>query len=1041
MSGRATAAVVSFGVVASGWLAVARAEDGLIADSDAVRAREIVVDAGVFERAGAGSVVPLELFEGVAGGLVVERVERRTSGVTLIGTAVGSLSGPFAATVERGQVCVGVWTERGAFGVQPTGRVDGAGRALCVAVEHVPGAVVRCAARAWEKGAGPGARAPARASRGGEAAPESGVGEGTASGRACCSCDDDISRVDVLFVYTTKAKDAAGGAAALQARVQNVIDTTNLTIANSLIGGTQMALVGFLEVGYDEVAPDWLDHLIRVTETDDGHMDEVHGWRDAAGADCVMLIVDDTRFLGGAGWWGIWDDGAAFTCLNWRSAGGGVLTGAHEFGHNFGCAHDHENDWSAPFSYAWGHYYTHGGTNYGDVMSYPVDVYVPVFSHPGVVGPGGQPMGVAIGEERAAYNAFVVEQTRHTLANYRNSGRVRDCNGNGIDDAADIAGGSSDDANGNGIPDECERRIHVDAGSAQQGTGAAWGDALRDFGEVAAAAGLRCSYTSEVWVADGTYLPDSGTGDPWRRFAMRSGLAYFGGFQGQSHPGGGESSIDERVTGAFESVLSGDVGVPGDDADNSYAVVDAWDVDAHAVLDGFVVEGGRSFASGGGMYAMRSSAVVRDCVFRDNRAEGSGGAVIVIEPGSMLFERCRFEGNGAGFAGGAVALYDGAGALFHECGFEANGAEYAGAVAAYGGVEAAFVGCEFLENTAAWGGGAVEAYDGAAGSFMSCRFEGNAAVGGYGGALTVGWMSTAVIGLCEFTGNAAGVVGGAISVGDSTLRTDASVFRQNTAQDYGGAIDAWNSQVTQVSGVLRGNTAGIGGGAFAAGGGTNATVVGCTLHANHAGDRGGGFAMSGSHLGLTGSILWANTDPNSTAEGRQLFLYSGTASVNRSCVQGWTGSFGGVGNIGSDPKFVNAGAGVLLLSAGSPCIDAGDNTAVPADALDLDGDGNTAEAVPIDTAGDPRFRNDLGSPDTGVPGNGHAAVVDMGAFEFQGNSCEADFNNDGVVNTLDFIAFLNAFTSGDVKADFNGDGVVNTLDFIAFLNAFTAGCP
>ncbi len=54
--------------------------------------------------------------------------------------------------------------------------------------------------------------------------------------------------------------------------------------------------------------------------------------------------------------------------------------------------------------------------------------------------------------------------------------------------------------------------------------------------------------------------------------------------------------------------------------------------------------------------------------------------------------------------------------------------------------------------------------------------------------------------------------------------------------------------------------------------------------------------------------------------------------------------------------------------------------------------------------------------------------------------CRADFNGDGSVNTLDVLAFLNAFTSGDQRADFNGDGVINTLDFIAFLNAFTAGC-
>lgn len=31
-----------------------------------------------------------------------------------------------------------------------------------------------------------------------------------------------------------------------------------------------------------------------------------------------------------------------------------------------------------------------------------------------------------------------------------------DCNGNGVEDAVDIAGGYSSDEDGNGIPDECE---------------------------------------------------------------------------------------------------------------------------------------------------------------------------------------------------------------------------------------------------------------------------------------------------------------------------------------------------------------------------------------------------------------------------------------------------------------------------------------------------------------------------------------------------------------------------------------------------------
>ena len=54
--------------------------------------------------------------------------------------------------------------------------------------------------------------------------------------------------------------------------------------------------------------------------------------------------------------------------------------------------------------------------------------------------------------------------------------------------------------------------------------------------------------------------------------------------------------------------------------------------------------------------------------------------------------------------------------------------------------------------------------------------------------------------------------------------------------------------------------------------------------------------------------------------------------------------------------------------------------------------------------------------------------------------CAGDFNDDGQVNTLDVLAFLNAWTAGDPAADFNEDGEINTLDVLAFLNAWAAGC-
>ncbi len=64
-------------------------------------------------------------------------------------------------------------------------------------------------------------------------------------------------------------------------------------------------------------------------------------------------------------------------------------------------------------------------------------------------------------------------------------------------------------------------------------------------------------------------------------------------------------------------------------------------------------------------------------------------------------------------------------------------------------------------------------------------------------------------------------------------------------------------------------------------------------------------------------------------------------------------------------------------------------------------------------------------------------VVNLDDFRVYGKP--ADFDGNGVVNTLDFIAFLNAWVAGDPAADFDLNQVVNTLDFIAFLNEWVQG--
>ena len=45
-----------------------------------------------------------------------------------------------------------------------------------------------------------------------------------------------------------------------------------------------------------------------------------------------------------------------------------------------------------------------------------------------------------------------------------------------------------------------------------------------------------------------------------------------------------------------------------------------------------------------------------------------------------------------------------------------------------------------------------------------------------------------------------------------------------------------------------------------------------------------------------------------------------------------------------------------------------------------------------------------------------------------GNACDADLNNDGIVNTWDLALFKKRFGTSDADADFNEDGIVNTWD-------------
>jgi predicted outer membrane repeat protein len=201
--------------------------------------------------------------------------------------------------------------------------------------------------------------------------------------------------------------------------------------------------------------------------------------------------------------------------------------------------------------------------------------------------------------------------------------------------------------------------------------------------------------------------------------------------------------------------------------------------------------------------------------------------------------------------------------------------------------------------------------------------------------------------------------------GDLGLQVDDCVFTGNAAQD-GGALHVADFML--------------------AGQAPRLVVTGSTFSGNTAIGRGGAlFVSRQGTASVANSILWGDT----AASGIEIHVTGSgsSASVAWSDVQG--GLAGVVvapasslawlaGNIAVDPSFAGP---ELRLGPGSPCADAGDNTSIPPDRADVDGDGNLAEPVPLDLDRTLRRKDDPAVPNTG---NGTPPIVDLGAFERRG---------------------------------------------------------
>jgi hypothetical protein len=239
---------------------------------------------------------------------------------------------------------------------------------------------------------------------------------------------------------------------------------------------------------------------------------------------------------------------------------------------------------------------------------------------------------------------------------------------------------------------------------------------------------------------------------------------------------------------------------------------------------------------------------------------------------------------------------------------------------------------------------------------------------------------------CKFIGNtcASGGGGGMYSNSGAPMVANCT-FSGNTGTGstaYGGGM--WNngSSPTVTNCTFSGNSAYSGGGIHNSVSAAP-TVTNCTFSGNSA-TIGGGMFNDNSSPTVTNCILWGDTP------GEIYNAATSTPTVTYSDVQG---GYAGEGNINADPLFANPVGGDLRLLPGSPCIDAGNSTALPV-GLMADLDGNV------------RSVDDPATPDTGVAACG--ATVDMGAYEVQAFH-PADFNHDGFVSAFDLAQLLGAW--------------------------------
>jgi hypothetical protein len=235
---------------------------------------------------------------------------------------------------------------------------------------------------------------------------------------------DDGSRIDVLVVYTSAARQSAGGTTtAIETLIDTAIAETNTGYQNSNVS-QRLNLVHTKEVDYSETNFNWGTTLFLLRGTNDGVMDNVHTLRDTYCADEVVLLVGNSDSCGYA--YVMQNLSTSFAsnafALVSQHCATGYYSFGHELGHNMGSAHNRANaSVTGVYNYSFG--YQDPLETFRTVMAYNCPGgcdRVNYWSNP-EIDMNGRPMGVIHTDPLAADNHRSLNNTAYTVANFRPS--------------------------------------------------------------------------------------------------------------------------------------------------------------------------------------------------------------------------------------------------------------------------------------------------------------------------------------------------------------------------------------------------------------------------------------------------------------------------------------------------------------------------------------------------------------------------------------------------------------------------------------------